>query len=89
MAAPLGNTNGSNKNRMWSDALRKELAGEKNAKELRKLAKVLIEEAKTGSIPAIRELGDRLEGKPAQTIQGPGEDGSFHITVTSDDTKVL
>ena len=65
--APKGNTNGS-KNKIWSDALKLELAGNRNAGKLRKLAKALIEEALDGNIQAMKELGDRLEGKPAQAI---------------------
>lgn len=70
--APTGNTNAT-KNKVWSDALHKELAGNKNAKKLRKLARVLIKEASTGNIPALKEIGDRLEGKPNQTIQSTVE----------------
>jgi hypothetical protein len=41
---------------------------------LREIADVLIAEAKAGNIQAIRELADRLDGKPVPTLElsGPG-----------------
>jgi len=65
--APKGNNNGG-KNKIWSDALRLELAGTRNAAKLRRLAKKLIEQAEDGNMQAMKEIGDRLEGKPNQSI---------------------
>jgi hypothetical protein len=49
------------------EALRMQLAqaGE-NLKALREIADVLIAECKAGNIQAIKELADRLDGKPTQ-----------------------
>ena len=46
-------------------------AGE-NLKALREIADVLITEAKAGNIQAIKELADRLDGKPAQMLEHSG-----------------
>jgi len=88
MAAPKGNNN-AGKNKIWSDALRKELTGNQNAAKLRKLAKSLITMAEDGNIQAMKEIGDRIEGKPAQVIEGSGDGGEFIISITSDDSTVL
>lgn len=37
-------------------------------KKLRALADVLVDKALEGDVQAIREIGDRLEGKPSQAI---------------------
>ena len=62
-----GNNNAT-KNKVWTDALMRELTGNQNAEKLKKLAVKLIEMAEEGDIKAIKEIGDRLEGKPAQSI---------------------
>ena len=41
---------------------------------LRKIARNLIESAEKGDLPAIKEIADRLDGKPAQAIVGGDED---------------
>ena len=71
MGAPLGNKNAAG-HRIWSDAIRKQVL---SRKQINKLAEVLVEKALSGDNVALKELGDRLEGKPAQTIQGPDEHG--------------
>jgi hypothetical protein len=43
-------------------------AGE-DLKELRAVARALIDEAKAGNIRAIQELGDRLDGKATQMLE--------------------
>jgi len=64
--APVGNTNSSTDNRLWSNTIRRALT--QDATKLRKLADALIEKAEGGDIPALKEVGDRLEGKTAQQI---------------------
>lgn len=55
--------------------------------KLRAVAQALVDKALTGDVPAIREIGDRLDGKVAQAIEHTGplnEDGlptSISITV--------
>ena len=69
-----GNDNGS-KNKPWREAIEKELTGNANAKKLRGIAKALIEQANDGNMQAIKELGDRLDGKAAQSTEITGKDG--------------
>lgn len=66
--APLGNNNGA-KGSMWADALRMELAQDKQ--RIRKLTRALLDKAESGDIPALKEIGDRLDGKANQSISGP------------------
>ena len=75
MAAPEGNNNAT-KNKYWSDALRKYIT--QNPKELEEAAKALFAKANEGDVAAIREIGDRLEGKAVQRVEGPGDNGE-HI----------
>lgn len=69
MGAPLGNQNGTKQNRWWADTLKRALLQE-DGKRLRALAEKLIAKAEEGDIAALREIGDRVDGKPAQTISG-------------------
>ena len=69
MAAPKGNKNAT-KGSMWADALRMELAQDK--KRIRKLTRDLLDKAESGDVPALKEIGDRLDGKALQSISGPG-----------------
>ena len=70
MGAPLGNRNQS-KTKPWADAIRRALARrEKTGQgaDLNRLAEALLDKAAEGDLVALRELGDRLDGKPAQSI---------------------
>ena len=74
--APEGNQN-AKKGRDWTQAIRKALAhysGEGATAGMEKLARKLIEAAENGDSWALKELGDRIEGKPAQAIIGGDED---------------
>jgi hypothetical protein len=67
MARPLGS---QNKDKPFATALRMELAalGDDDPKALRGLARNLIAIAagSENALPAIKEIADRLDGKPAQ-----------------------
>ena len=70
MAAPLGNQNAA-KAKMWSAAINRALekrAGGDKIKALDALAEKLLAACESGDLPALKELGDRLEGKPGQSI---------------------
>ena len=65
-----GNKNSGRKaEKPFKDALRMELAAAgEDQKALRKVAKVLIKKAQDGDMQAIKELGDRIDGKVAQQV---------------------
>lgn len=67
--APKGNNNAT-KGKMWSDAVRKALV---QRKALKPIAEKLIAMALEGDMQAIKEIGDRLDGKAVQAVSG--EDG--------------
>ena len=62
--AQPGNNNGQ-KTRIWSDAIRKAVL---SGKKLDSLANAIINAALSGDVAALREIGDRLEGKVVQQI---------------------
>lgn len=71
MGAPVGNDN-AKKNKIWSEALRKYIT--QNPKALAAAAQALITKAQDGDISAIKELGDRLEGKAVQQVVNSGDE---------------
>lgn len=76
---PAGKPRGSQRDKPYREALRMELAkAGDNLKALREIAAAHIEKAKAGDMQAIKELGDRLDGKPAQEA---------HITIDSADPR--
>lgn len=72
MAAPKGNKNAA-KAKVWTAAIERALdkRGTSRIKALDALAEKLLVLADSGDLAALKELGDRLEGKPAQAITGP------------------
>lgn len=63
--APQGNNN-AGKNKVWSDAIRKVVV---QRQIIDQLALALVEKALAGDLQALKELGDRLEGKPVQSVE--------------------
>lgn len=78
MGAPLGNKNGRKENRVWGDEIRKAV---KQRKGLRKLAEALLDKAEAGDIAALKEFGDRFDGKVAQQILGGGDEGEHTLKI--------
>ncbi len=66
-----GNTNAT-KGKVWIGALNRAIAQD-DGKKLREAADKLLELAAEGDVAAIRELGDRLDGKPAQSVTLAGD----------------
>lgn len=65
---------GQQRDKPFRDALRMEIAeAEDNPRSLRKIAIKLLDQAAGGDVQAIKEVADRLDGKPAQAHTG--EDG--------------
>lgn len=78
--APIGNQN-ARKGKPWQAAINRAL--EKRSKvdqmhALDELAERLLRACDEGDITALKELGDRLDGKPAQAIVG-ADDGPIRF----------
>ena len=67
MAAPEGNNNSSRENRLWANTIRRAVV-QGDAERLRRIAEALLTKAEEGDLQAMKELGDRLDGKPSQAI---------------------
>jgi len=63
---PKGKKPGTLKEKPYRDALRMEIAAAEDFKDLRSIARAHLEKAKSGDMAAIKELADRLDGRPAQ-----------------------
>jgi hypothetical protein len=61
---PLG---AENKDKPYREALRMEIAAADDFKGLRAIARAHLDKARSGDMAAIKELADRLDGKPAQS----------------------
>jgi hypothetical protein len=92
----MANPRGQQRDKPFRDALRMELAavGE-DQKAMRKIARNLIETASASDnkdmLAAIREIADRMDGKPAQSIGGDDELGPIknvlEVSWKSDDSE--
>ncbi len=83
MAAPLGNQNAA-KGRLWAAAINRAIASRskrEGVEILESLADKLIDAALDGDLPALKEIGDRLDGKPSQQIVGAGDIGEHLISI--------
>lgn len=80
-----GNKNGS-KNAPWRSAIERALAKRSRVDQheaLDQLAEKFLSLCDGGDVSAMRELGDRLEGKPKQQIVATGiEDGPIESKIT-------
>lgn len=79
-----GNKNAT-KNKVWIAALNRAISQD-DGKRLRAAAEKLLDLAAAGEIPALKELGDRLDGKPPQQIDIANADGKpFEIRFDTPD----
>jgi hypothetical protein len=78
----MANPRGQQRDKPFRDALRMEIAAAgEDQKILREIARNLLFLAATptkDAIPAIIQVGDRLDGKPAQAIEN-GDDGPLEV----------
>lgn len=78
VGAPPGNQNAA-KAKVWRSAIeaalaRRTLSRTDGKKEIDALAEKLLDLVAAGDLPALKEFGDRIDGKPAQAIIGGDED---------------
>ena len=74
--APIGNNN-AEKGRLWARAIDKALDQRSKTDafaEMIEIAKELIDKCKDGDLGAIKEFGDRIDGKPAQALIHQGDE---------------
>lgn len=88
----IGNSN-AKKEKIWEEALRMELkmfedktAGIERKTVLRHIARVIIKQALKGDPQAWKEIGDRIDGKPKQSIQ---TESTVNITYTEEDKQIM
>ena len=82
--APIGNTNAAKENR-WAQAIDRALAQRSRAagiQALDVLAEKLLLNCDAGDMTALKELGDRLDGKPKQALDVAAT-GDITITLLS------
>src|SRR5262249_34057086 len=71
------NPRGQQRDKIYREALRLKLADMSEGvdlKKLRQIARAHIEKAAAGDMQAIKELADRLDGRPAQILEPSGPD---------------
>lgn len=71
------------KPKIWTDALNRAIKRreEEDPRALEKLADKLLRKVDDGDVAAIRELGDRLQGKSLQEIEHKGDVTVFNGAV--------
>jgi hypothetical protein len=84
MPAPIGNNN-AKKGNEWRDAIQYavkayEADGIERGSALKAIAKKVIGMALEGDIQAVKEIGDRLDGKPVQAVTG-GDGGPLTVQI--------
>jgi hypothetical protein len=77
MAAAKGNQYAA-KSRVWTEAINRALEARSRRDQvvaLEQLAEVLLTKAEQGDMAALKELGDRIEGKSTQAVELTGAEG--------------
>jgi hypothetical protein len=73
---------GPKQEKPWRDAIQRAIhrtADDGKTKRLEMLADQLVTEALKGDVSALKEIGDRLDGKPRQEIEATVERTTFVI----------
>ena len=64
------------KNAFWSKSLIEacqRIEEQQTVPNIKRMANALVKKACEGDVAALKEIGDRLEGKPAQTLRGDAD----------------
>lgn len=86
--APKGNTNSRRENRLWANTIRRAVV-QSDGERLRRLAEALITKAEEGDVPALKEIGDRLDGKVPQAVSVSGENGGPLLVARPDELAAM
>lgn len=88
-----GNPGGRPKTKRWAEAIKKALStnpiGEPNLELLEAVSEALVIAAKAGDMQAIKEIGDRIDGKVPQGLIGGDEDDTPIRVVTNSDADII
>lgn len=57
---------------MWAETIRRAVV-QSDPDRLRRIAEKLLDAAEAGDLQAMKEIGDRLDGKPAQAVTHSGD----------------
>lgn len=66
VGGPPGNDYGTKKYKIWGETLRR--IAIQDPEKLRKIAEALYQKASEGDVQAVKEIGDRLDGKAHQSM---------------------
>ncbi len=82
---------GPKEDKIWRDALmravRRRIGDKKNPQALEEIADVVVASALEGDMKAVKEIGDRLDGKPSQSLDVK-TDTEIHVHFDADDAKL-
>lgn len=92
----MARTKGATADKLWGDAIRLVAASDtmldgQKVKRLRKVAHKLFDLAEQGDMQAVKEIGDRMDGRPRQSTEVSGPNGQplpaviFAAATTEDD----
>lgn len=83
--AGVAGRSGKKLDSLWGDAIRRAIKRreESDPHALERLADVLLDKALTGDVPSLKEVGDRLDGKPAQQITVDGGETPLGVQIVS------
>jgi len=84
LAAPK-NPVGAKSDKIWRDAIqravKRRLQGKSGPQALDQLADRLVEAGLEGDVSAMKEIGDRLDGKPVQGVAHDPESGPIRMVI--------
>ena len=90
MAAPIGNKNAA-KAKPWQEAIERALEIHKPREQrvkLEALAVSLVAKAMEGDMAALKEIGDRLDGKPRQQVDIGGQTDNPLVVISPTDARL-
>jgi hypothetical protein len=82
-----GNMNAAkDKTKLWADTIRRAVV-QNDAVRLRAIVEAMVTKAEEGDMAAIKEIGDRLDGKAQQSIDADVR-GNIILQLSNDDAEL-